>query len=166
MKIELKNVQFSERMSEETNSFVADIYVDGKKCGYCKNSGQGGCTEYHSYPENRDLFNKTEKWLLNQPDINIGSVTDPYMVTCNMESKVDQLFENWLNKKSEDRRKKKMLNHIMWGVPNGSSYTYVKLPKPIKDIPHIVLQSYLNKLKGDFKEGQVFLNTNLGGFDL
>jgi len=39
MKVELKNVKFSEHMSEETNAFTADVYVDGKKCGYAKNDG-------------------------------------------------------------------------------------------------------------------------------
>ena len=31
MKIELKNIKFSEALSEETNAFVCDVYVNGKK---------------------------------------------------------------------------------------------------------------------------------------
>jgi hypothetical protein len=30
MRFELKSIVFSERMSEETNAFVANLYVDGK----------------------------------------------------------------------------------------------------------------------------------------
>ena len=30
MKIELKKIEFSERKSEETNSFVADLWCNGK----------------------------------------------------------------------------------------------------------------------------------------
>lgn len=44
MKIELKNFQFFERMSEETNAFVADVYVNGVKVAYAKNDGRGGET--------------------------------------------------------------------------------------------------------------------------
>jgi hypothetical protein len=47
MKIELKNVKFSDFASEETNCFRADVYVNGKKAGYCNNDGHGGCTNVH-----------------------------------------------------------------------------------------------------------------------
>ena len=46
MKLELKNVKFYESMSEETNCFQADLFIDGKKIAYVKNTGQGGCTDY------------------------------------------------------------------------------------------------------------------------
>ena len=46
MKLELKNVKFYESMSEETNCFQADLFINGKKIAYVKNSGQGGCTDY------------------------------------------------------------------------------------------------------------------------
>ena len=38
---ELRNVQVAEFMSEETTAFSTDVYIDGVKCGYCKNSGRG-----------------------------------------------------------------------------------------------------------------------------
>ena len=38
---ELRNVQVAEFMSEETTAFNTDIYIDGRLCGYCKNSGKG-----------------------------------------------------------------------------------------------------------------------------
>ena len=46
MKIELKKISFSERMSDETNCFIADLYINGKKVGECNNDGRGGCTNY------------------------------------------------------------------------------------------------------------------------
>jgi len=58
---ELRNVQVAEFMSEETTAFSTDIYVDGKKCGYCKNSGKGE----GNYPmidrEYRELLAEIEK---------------------------------------------------------------------------------------------------------
>ncbi len=39
-------------MSEETNCFVADLYINGKKIGYVKNDGRGGCTDYTKEKEN------------------------------------------------------------------------------------------------------------------
>lgn len=43
MKFELKNVNFYPRLSEETNCFVASLYVDGKMICTVKNDGHGGC---------------------------------------------------------------------------------------------------------------------------
>jgi len=54
-----------------------------------------------------------------------------------------------------------MVNTVMWGVPNGHSYTQVKFKVPLSQIPLAQLQGYIDKYKNDFKDGQVFLNTNL-----
>ena len=53
MQIELKNIKFFEAMSEETNAFVADVYVNKVKVAYAKNDGHGGCTFYHAYEGKR-----------------------------------------------------------------------------------------------------------------
>ena len=45
-KVEIKNVVHATNMSEETNAFTADLWVDGKKTGGAKNDGRGGCTDY------------------------------------------------------------------------------------------------------------------------
>jgi hypothetical protein len=166
MKIELKNVLFNERFSDETNAFVADVYIDGKKIGYAKNDGQGGNTWVQLYPEARAKFDECNIWLKTQPQINIGSENDPYMVDCNMETMVDSLFEQWLNEKETKKFEKKMETRLMWGVPNGMSYKEVKFEKPLNQIPDPVLQSYLDKYKKGFKDGEKFLNTNLVGFNL
>ena len=58
MNLQLKNVHFSERLSQETNAFAADVFFNGKKVGYAENSGHGGCTNVGAYPEKRDEFKK------------------------------------------------------------------------------------------------------------
>ena len=49
----------------------------------------------------------------------------------------------------------------MWGKPNGLSYIQVKFKVPLAKIPLIQLQGFIDKYKKEFKEGDVFLNTNL-----
>ena len=167
MKIELKNVKFSESLSEETNAFTADIFVDGKKCGFAKNDGQGGCTDIRQIGgTNSKLFVECVNWLKTQPDINIGSETEPYMINCHIESMVDHLFDQWLKDKEVKKMEKKMLTHVMWGVPNSLSYRVVKFNKPLNTIDHNVLQKYLDTWKATFIRGEQFLNTNLEGFNL
>lgn len=63
MKIELKNIKFSEALSEETNAFVADVYVNEQKVAYAKNDGHGGCTFYHAYEGMRELVEQAEQFL-------------------------------------------------------------------------------------------------------
>lgn len=50
VKIELKNIHTNERLSEETNCYSADLYVNGKKVGTTGNRGCGGCDEVHLSP--------------------------------------------------------------------------------------------------------------------
>ena len=48
MKIELKNVKYSEFASHETSCFEASVYIDGKRIGTASNDGQGGSNNYDS----------------------------------------------------------------------------------------------------------------------
>lgn len=44
MKIELRKVEYSARLSQETAAFAADIWIDGFKEGEARNDGHGGPT--------------------------------------------------------------------------------------------------------------------------
>jgi hypothetical protein len=47
MKIELKKLKVHRDMSQETECFSADIYIDGKYAAHVQNDGGGGCNMYH-----------------------------------------------------------------------------------------------------------------------
>src|SRR5207244_27276 len=47
VKVELKRLSISERLSQETTAFAADIWIDGKKAGTAENAGHGGNTTVH-----------------------------------------------------------------------------------------------------------------------
>lgn len=168
MKIELKNIKFSEHLSEETNAFTADIYVEGKKCGYCKNDGQGGCTMVKAFgdPGLYGIMQTAENHLKTQPDINIGTEVKPFMVKSTWENVVDNLFDQWLKQKDQKKLEKKMETSLLWGVPNSDRYTIVNFKVKLTQIPHNILQDKITFYKGLFKEGEKYLNTNLVGFDL
>ena len=162
MKVTLKNVYFSERLSEETNAFTADVYVDGKKVGYAKNDGHGGCTFVQPYSETKKVFNECEDYLKTQPQLNIGSDENPFMIDCNMESMVDYLFEKWLKEKEE----KKIQNHCKKGVvfntPNGYSIISWKNSTIEGMLKNPVMTQRLQKVVTDLKnEGKQIVNKNL-----
>ena len=53
-KLELKNISYYERGSEETPCYNATVYVNGKKAVEVSNDGRGGCDRQHPYPEFMD----------------------------------------------------------------------------------------------------------------
>jgi len=48
MKIEIKNVKYSQFASRETSCFEATVYIDGKRMGTASNDGHGGPNNYDS----------------------------------------------------------------------------------------------------------------------
>lgn len=47
---DLKNYRSIAAMSEETECFTADLWVDGKKFAHVSNDGRGGCDRFQPYP--------------------------------------------------------------------------------------------------------------------
>lgn len=165
MKIELKKLKIAEHMSEETTAFTAEIYVNGVNAGYAKNDGHGGSTFYHCNPDekSRNLIKNAEQHCLTLPSqtFEMGGGRSPLVIPMNLENFIDELVEAELKKKDQKKLEKKMINHIMWGVPNSSSYIQVKLPMPVSSYPLPVLQEAIDRYKNGFKTGEQFLNTNL-----
>jgi hypothetical protein len=159
MKIELKKIKVAEHMSEETTAFTAELFVDGKNIGYVKNDGRGGCTDYYSNPDekSRKALQAAEAYCLTLPEVDYGA----FKHKMNLETFIDELLEKHLKEKDQIKLTKKMVNTIMWGVPNGHSYMQVKLSKPLAECNIVSLQNTIDKYKKEFKEGEQFLNTNL-----
>lgn len=161
MKIELKKISFNERMSEETNAFVADLYINGKKVGYVKNDGRGGCTDIHGdSKENNDLIAEAEAYCKTLPKVKSEEYNFEYQP--NLESMVDEQFEAWLKLKEEKKKEKLMETAILIGKPNGGSFSYFKQKRKLADFPTNVLQPFIDGLKAKYcTDGKVILNTNL-----
>jgi hypothetical protein len=156
MKIELKRISFSERNSEETNCFAADLYIDGKKVGYANNSGQGGCTDYHgNTPEDNKIIAEAEKYCKTLPKW--GDNFDN-----SLEDVINNLLSDYLLEKEAKKKEKMYLKAFCYGVPNGRTYSvYSWKGKTLKDIPLPILQKSYNNIKAGLAENEVFFNTNL-----
>jgi hypothetical protein len=160
MKIELKRISVNERMSDETTMFIADLYIDGKKVGFCQNNGCGGSTYYHgSSIENNELIRKCEEYCKTLPKVKFRDMEWEQ----SLEGVIDELVEKHLEQKDEKKRQKMMEKSIMFGVPNGYSYRRISWGKKLlSEIPHIVLQQTVDKIRHEHcKDGVVILNTNL-----
>lgn len=159
MKIELKSIKFSEAMSEETNAFTANLYVNGKKVGYCKNTGQGGCTDYNSNtPEDRKAIAEAETYCKALPKTKWNDIEFKQ----SLESVIDGLLEDWLKAKEQKKMIKYMQTGLVVGVPDANSYSYTNYKRPLSTIPKQQLQSIVTNLQAKHcTGGVVILNTNL-----
>lgn len=174
MKIELKNIKINLTFSEETTMFRADLVINGIVAGEADNDGRGGCTFYSvrtydmkkrtslsvsDIERNRELLRQAEAYCLSLPPIRSEEFDFEYDM--NLEHFIDNLIEDELKKKEQKKLEKKMLDTIMWGKPNGYSYTQVKFKVPLAKVPTARLQEIVDKYKKEFKSGDEFLNTNL-----
>jgi hypothetical protein len=161
MKVELKKIEYSERMSEETMCFVADLYINGKKVGYCKNDGCGGPTDYRGYTKEDDkIIQDAEAYFKSLPKVKPVGYNFVYQPS--LETAIDDFFEEWLKTKEEKKMQKLMETAIIWGKPNAGSYTFVKQKRKLSQFPTNVLQDFVDKLKAKHcTNGVVILNTNL-----
>lgn len=163
MQIELKNIKFSEALSEETNAFVADVYVNGKKVAYAKNDGHGGCTFYHAYEGKRELLGQAEKFCEALQPLKYGSMELPM----SLEMKIDMLLEDWLRIKDLRKQAK---NDMLTGLCVTSDNGYTQLTwtsggrnVTIAELVRVpngreLLKNAIAKAKA---EGKEVLNTNI-----
>jgi hypothetical protein len=161
MKIELKKISFSERMSDETNCFIADLYINGKKVGECNNDGRGGCTNYGgNTKEDNVLIAEAEKYCKTLPKVKSEKLKFEYAQS--LESVIDDILTEFLVAKELKKKQKMFLKAFCYGVPNGYSYrTSSWTGRTLAQVDKITLQRAYNKIKSELKTGEVFLNTNL-----
>jgi hypothetical protein len=176
MKVELKKIQIYEKLSEETTAFYAEIFIDGKNCGYAKNEGHGGCTDYYPYPGFREKFEDAERYFETLPEIVYPS--DQYG-----ELRLSCTFENWIDYqlyiKEKDKSQKKINKScerfICTKMPGGykmyGGWTTIDKRKfTIRDMLQMAngkgrntIQKTVDEIKA---KGETILNTNLIGINL
>ena len=161
MKIELKKISFSERMSDETNCFIADLYINGKKVGECNNDGRGGCTNYGgNTKEDNVLIAEAEKYCKTLPKVKSEALKFEYAQS--LESVIDEQVTEFLLAKELKKKQKMFEKAICYGVPNGYSYRTVSWSKrTLAQIDKINLQRAYNDVKAKLGKGEVILNNNL-----
>ena len=163
MKIELKKISFNERMSEETNCFIADLWINGKKVGYAKNEGRGGCTDYRGDSrEDNELIAEAEEYCKTLPHDEFGEQS--------LEDVINKFLENHLNAKQQKKMEKLMESAILFGVPNGSEYHIIKYKFPLAVLVQTHKPFLIKKIMeikvNECKNGVVILNTNLKALGL
>lgn len=182
MKIEIKNIKHSPSLSEETNAFAADIFIDGEKVGFCSNRGHGGSTDYHPiYSEDkkkmehyRNQIAKAETFCKKLPPVKSDFSDDD--LDMNLEFYIELKVEDDLVqkniKKVLKRLEKDCLNNVclipkkefddfMQGKISRPSYRMFGWKRPIAEIPVEHLKKQLPAIFAKMKNDDFVYNKNL-----
>jgi hypothetical protein len=173
MKIELKHIEYSPALSEETIAFAANLYIDGVHAGFASNRGHGGSTDYyHKDERGRALIKAAEAYCQTLPPIPFPA--DEYMeafeIDSNLENQIDQLLSKWLEEKENARFRKQldkvMQQAIVFGTPD-QVFRSVKFKRPIAEIlrqPNgqaAIVNVLRSKVVPELWTEDLILNTNI-----
>ncbi|PIF45319.1 hypothetical protein CLU96_2321 [Chryseobacterium sp. 52] len=171
MKIELKNIQFSEHLSEETNAFAASLYIEGIKAGTASNRGRGGATDYRSSDDRgKKLIAEAEAYCKSLPPEKFNSGGKDHLMEMNLEGYIDKLLLTHLGEKDKKQFQKKveraMDKGVVVGIP-GKEFTLwafnlpmekvLQHPKGPETIKSMLVKDILPKLIGE----NIIMNTNI-----
>ncbi|MCT1525657.1 hypothetical protein [Sphingobacterium hotanense] len=173
MKIELKSIHHSIQLSEETEAFTANLYINGVHAGYAKNEGHGGDTHYQAKDEKgRELIRQAEEHCKILPPIEYppDNYMEAFSIDMNLEHYIDDLLNKYLEKKETAKFNAKldnsMLKGIVYGVPN-QSFGAISFNLPLGQVlahpkgPQTVVQTITDKILPKLTDGNKLLNTNI-----
>lgn len=167
MKLELKNIKVNLTFSEETTMFKADLFVNGKKIAYAHNDGHGGCTYYDPLEGKREELRKAEEFAKTLPSDYYDFGDEKREIKMDLEYWIDKQVEDFVNAKENAKFQKKMEKDmetkIVFGIPNGTSYRMVGFKSKLKltQLNQIQINTLIDSVKKQMKEGEVILNTNI-----
>lgn len=170
MKIELKKISFYERLSQETNAFNADIYVNDKKAGTAENSGTGGPTNTRF--TDRELEKQVEEYCKTLPPATYPGIEGSFPM--DLEMYIDDLLTNYLIAKDIAKAERAAIKMMEKSIIVGTDFTnYIpytfKLTVSISKLSstpaaHEYLKKMILQVKAIFKNKIAdarILNTNI-----
>jgi len=174
--IEFKKIKTFQGMEGE--GMNADVYVNGVKTFFMRNSGDGGCTDIDRY-DNRmnpsiaieSNVQLVDAWIKTIPDEVYPLTNDSFgrkelRIVADLESYLDSKYNDYMTakdlKKFEDKKIKLMETSFIVGVPNANMYNSFSIKKPLSHMSVPWLQMQYNAIKKKHCKGNVqILNTNL-----
>jgi hypothetical protein len=136
MEIKLKNIHVDFRLSEETNAFTADLFIDGKNVGTANNDGHGGMTTCRAKDrKGAELIREAEIWCEQlPPEVMEYDDGSKHTMSVSLDYYLDAMVDEHIAKKEQARLEKLMGNSIIFGIPGGVEYKRLKFSHPIKDL--------------------------------
>lgn len=140
MKIELKKISYSKSLSEETNAYTAQVWVDDVHVCDVSNHGQGGCDEQHPAKgkTHKDVaaLNDAIKAERGKEKTEFTHDGKPFYIDVDLEHVCGDLLEKHLVEKTLRRD---LTNKILFQKPGKPGIYEVKKPKgPVDQTPKLI----------------------------
>lgn len=171
MKIELKRIEFSEALSEETNAFSANLYINDKHAGFATNRGHGGPTDYHARDEKGNLLIKeAEAYCKALPPYTYTSEGETHSIDMDLEMYIDDLLAKHLREKYDQQFKRSleraMVKSFVIGNPKATCDTITfKVPLTTIIAASNGTERMVNNIKKyvipELTDGKMLMNTNI-----
>ena len=174
-KIAFKKVKTFQGM--EGYGLNCDLYINGVKCLFVLDEGNGGEMNYTTYEHQakteaekrkiKDLIQQLNDYIKTLPDVksDLGDKTFTYKP--DLDWFVNDLLEKQEIEKNMAKLKKLFTTAIVFGVPNGDKYSYIDYKKPLESFSKQTLQSAIANIKFKYcKDGVQILNTNLNSLGI
>ena len=130
MQIELRRITYSAALSQETNAYTADIYIDGELAFHTRNQGHGGCDFYHKV--GRWTEAEVDAWLkANRPARSYQGIT--------LEHDLETEIGDLLTRELEYRRLKRLLRTNLVTIERGQVLRYPLRKRPLAIVTGAVL---------------------------
>jgi hypothetical protein len=94
--LQLRAIEYADFASEETNCFMAEVWINGEKKGVVKNDGHGGEDAYFPWTLETEL----DVMAKTLPDLKFQDpAAGEFVLKMGADLLVAELFEEWLSKK-------------------------------------------------------------------
>lgn len=177
-KIEFKKVKTFQGMEGE--GLNADIYINGVKCLFMRDSGDGGEVDFDIivskdnavlYHRVTGLIKLVDAWIATIPDVVHPLTNDTFgrkelRIKADYESYFDDKYNEFMKAKGTAKfeKQKHLLfkTAIVFGNPaTPEKFQFLNFKKPLNELPLAKLQNEVNKAKLAYcKKGVDFLNKN------
>ena len=154
MKVELRKFAWYSRLSEETNAFNSDIYIDGVRSISASNEGHGGGNELHDIV--KGACDRLQKYARSLPPVPCD-FGDGEPLKMDLDLFVGQLVEAKINeqldKKELTKLKKSLTKEVMFTYKDKTGVYSLKLKKG-----HVVTPEIITKFRSSRSNLEAVLN--------
>ena len=148
-RVEIKNVKHYPSLSQETDCFEANVYLDGKLLGKVVNHGTGGCHEYAMTGDKQKLLEEYARTLPRykwSDGTSMLRVVDGKSETVewshqDADDVINTLFGEWLTKTTLSKELRKGIILTEKGLENGTYELYDRQ----SEFYHAPFEDRLNK---------------------
>lgn len=163
MKIELKNIKHSEELSDDSNAFSANLYVNGKFIATCTDNGDGGGINIKANKGCEAILREAGVYAMTLPK------NEEFDLDMDLELFIGQLVDAYIEEKEFKKSVKSLeVNNIVFGNRNKELYSTWFTAGGKKKVPIATMLSTpstkekLAKRITDLKnKGNQIFNTNI-----